>query len=98
MVEDGGGACKNPWRLARGKRFPALFCWLLRGEMYPAGRRGPGRGKVPRADGAGGQHLTLGSAGGAVVWVQGLNWSVDTLSSLSPMHSVKWCRERGRTA
>ncbi len=50
-VENGGGACKNPWRRARGKRFPALFCWLLWGEMYPAHRRGPWRGKISEADG-----------------------------------------------
>ncbi len=36
-VENGGGACKNPWWHARGKRFPEQFCWLLRGEVYPAG-------------------------------------------------------------
>ncbi len=53
MVENGGGACKNPWWLARGKRFPARFCWLLWAEVYPAGRRGPWRGKIPEADGGG---------------------------------------------
>jgi hypothetical protein len=29
VVEKGGGACKNPWRRARGKWFPAPFSWLL---------------------------------------------------------------------
>jgi hypothetical protein len=53
VVENGGGACKNPWRPARGKRFPARFCWLLRGEVYPAGRRGPRRREVPEAHGGG---------------------------------------------
>jgi hypothetical protein len=53
VVENGGGVCKNPCRLARGKRFPARFWWLLWGEMYPAGRRGPGWGKIPKADGGG---------------------------------------------
>ncbi len=33
----GGGACKNPWRLARGKQFPARFPCMRQGEMYPAG-------------------------------------------------------------
>jgi hypothetical protein len=53
VVKNGGGACKNPWRLAREKQFPAQFCWLLWGEVYPAGRRGPWRGKIPEADGGG---------------------------------------------
>ncbi len=53
MVENGGGACKNPWRLARGKRVPARFCWLLWGEMYPAGRRGPWQGNFPEVDSGG---------------------------------------------
>jgi hypothetical protein len=53
VVENGGGACKNPWRRARGKQFPARFCWLLWGEVYPAGRRGPWWGKIPEADGDG---------------------------------------------
>jgi hypothetical protein len=43
-------ACKNPWRLARGKRFPERFCWLLWGKVQPAGRCGPGRGKISEAD------------------------------------------------
>jgi hypothetical protein len=51
VVENGGGACKNPWQLARGKRFLAQYCWLRRGEMYPAGRSGPWWGKIPEADG-----------------------------------------------
>ncbi len=50
MVENSGGACKNPWWLARGKRFPVWFCWLLWAEVYPAGRCGPWRGKIPEAD------------------------------------------------
>jgi hypothetical protein len=52
VVENGGGACKNPCRRARGKRFPARFCWLLWGKVYPAGR-GPWWGKIPEADGGG---------------------------------------------
>jgi hypothetical protein len=71
MVENGGGAGKNRWWLDRGKWFLARFCWLLQGEVYPAGRLGP--------------------------W-QGLSQRMDTLSSLSPMRSVKWCRERQRIA
>jgi hypothetical protein len=86
MVENGSGACKNPWRQARGKRFPVWFCWLLRGEMYPAGRRGPWWGKIPQADGGGRAAPDPGLRGR---WVQGLSRRVDTLSSLSPMRSVK---------
>ena len=44
---------QNPWRLARGKRFPALFCWLLWGGMYPAGHCGSWREKISEADGGG---------------------------------------------
>jgi hypothetical protein len=43
MVWNGGGACKNPWRLARGKRFPA------RGEVYPAGRCNARQRKTPES-------------------------------------------------
>jgi hypothetical protein len=53
MVENGGGACKNPWQLAKGKRFPAGFCWLLQCDVYPADCHGPWRGKIPQADGGG---------------------------------------------
>jgi hypothetical protein len=42
-VENGGGACKNLWRHAKGKRFPAQFCWLLQGNVYPAGHCGKSR-------------------------------------------------------
>ncbi len=41
------------WQLARKKWFQTRFCWLLRGEMYPAGCRGPRRGKIPEAGGGG---------------------------------------------
>jgi hypothetical protein len=53
MVETGGGACKNSWWLARGKRFPVRLCLLLWDEMYPVGRLGPWRGKILEADGGG---------------------------------------------
>ncbi len=53
VVGNGGGACQNPWRRARGKRFPARFCWLLWGEVYPAGHCGPRRREIPEADGGG---------------------------------------------
>ncbi len=53
VVGNGGGACKNPWRLARGKWFPVWFCRLLWGEEQPAGRRGPWWGKISEADGGG---------------------------------------------
>jgi hypothetical protein len=46
---------------------------------------------------AGGRPRTLGCAGGAVGSVQGLSLRVDTLTSLSPMRGVKWCRERRMT-
>jgi hypothetical protein len=52
-AENGGGVCKNPWRRARGKRFPARFSWLLWSEVYAAGRRGPRRREVPEAYGGG---------------------------------------------
>ncbi len=52
MVQNSGGSCKNPRRLARGKRFAARFCWLLWGKMYPAARHGPWR-KIPETDGGG---------------------------------------------
>ncbi len=51
MVENGGGACKNPWRHTTGKGFPARFCWLLWGEVYPVDRHSPWWGKIPEADG-----------------------------------------------
>ncbi len=54
VVENGGSACKNPWWLARGKRFPVLFCWLLWGVMYPVCRRSSWPGKILEAD-TGGQ-------------------------------------------
>jgi hypothetical protein len=45
-VKSGVGACEIPWRRAREKRFPALFCWILWGEAYPAGHHGPRRWKI----------------------------------------------------
>ncbi len=53
----------------------------------------PGSGKSRKRTAGGGRPLILGSAGGAAGSVQGLSRRVDTLSSLSPMRSVKWCRE-----
>ncbi len=50
MVKNSCGACKNPWWLARGKRFPVRFCRLLWGKVQPVWRYGPGRGKIPEAD------------------------------------------------
>ncbi len=41
---------QKPLVAGQGKQFPARFCWLLHGEMYPAGRCGPRRGKIPEAD------------------------------------------------
>ncbi len=76
VVENGGGACKNSWRLARGKRFPARFWWLLWGEVYPGDAAVPGGGKSRKLT-AGGRPLTLGCAGGAVRSVLGLSRSVD---------------------
>ncbi len=46
------GCAKTPGSCPR-KQFPVQFCWLLRGEMNPAGRRGPRREKIPEADGGG---------------------------------------------
>ncbi len=53
VVENSCRACKNPWRLARGKRFLAQSCRLLWGKVHPAWRCGPGRGKIPEADSGG---------------------------------------------
>ena len=53
VVENSGGACKNPWRRARGKRVPSRFGWRFGGEVDPAGCHGPRRWKVPEADGGG---------------------------------------------
>jgi hypothetical protein len=39
MVGGGGGACKNQWRLARGKWFPARFLCVRWGEVYPASQK-----------------------------------------------------------
>ena len=50
---NGGGACKNPWRRARGKRFPSRFGWQFGGEVYPADRLGTRRREVPEAYGGG---------------------------------------------
>jgi hypothetical protein len=57
----------------------------------------PGGGKSRKRTAAGGRPRTLCSAGGTVGSVQGLSLRVDTLSTLSPMRSVKWCRERRMT-
>jgi hypothetical protein len=62
MVENGGGACKNPWRQARGKRFTAWFCWLLWGELYPVGRRSPRRGQIMEVDSGGRAALNPGKS------------------------------------
>jgi len=58
----------------------------------------PGGEKSRKRTAAGGQPRTLGCAGGAVGSEQGLSLRVDTFSSLSPMRSVKWCREGQMTA
>jgi len=58
----------------------------------------PGGGKSRKRTAAGGRPRTLGSAGGAAGSVHGLSMSVDTMSTLSPMRSVKWGRERRMTA
>jgi len=82
-------ASKNPWRQARGKRFLAWFCWLLRVKFT--------RWAAAARAAAGGRPRTLGSTDGTVGSVQSLSLRVDTLSSLSLMRSVKWCRERRMT-
>jgi len=45
-----GGACKTPWRLARGKRFPRRFCGVEWGEMYFAACPRPWGGEITEAD------------------------------------------------
>ena len=61
-------------------------------------RRVPGGGKSRKRTAAGGRPRILGSAGGAAGSMHGLSLRVDTLSTLSPMRSVKWWRERRMTA
>jgi hypothetical protein len=43
----------KPLAAGQEKRFPARFCWLLWGRMYPAGRCGSWREKISKADGGG---------------------------------------------
>jgi hypothetical protein len=45
-----GRACKNPWRLNTGKRFPAWFPHVWQGEVYLAGPNRAPRRKIPKAD------------------------------------------------
>ncbi len=49
----------------------------------------PGGGKSRKRTAAGGRPRALGNAGGAAGSVHGLSLRVDTLSTLSPMRSVK---------
>jgi hypothetical protein len=53
VVENSGGVCKKPLVAGQGKTVPGEFCWLLWAEVYPVGRCGPWRGKIPEADGGG---------------------------------------------
>jgi hypothetical protein len=62
VVENGGGERKNPWWHARGKRFPARFCWLLWGELYPVGRHGPRPGQIMEVDNGGRAALNPGKS------------------------------------
>jgi hypothetical protein len=66
---------QNPWRLARGKRFPAWFPHVRQGEVYPAGRHramtAPLEGKSRKQTAAGGR--AAGCPGGAVGSVQGFS-------------------------
>jgi hypothetical protein len=45
-----GKACKNPWRLAMGKWFPAWFPHGWQGKVYPAGPNRAPRGKMPKLE------------------------------------------------
>jgi hypothetical protein len=68
--------------MCQGKTVPGAVLLVAVGRSVPGGPPLP---------------LVGGCAGDAVGSVQGLSLRVDTLSSLSLMRSVKWCRKRQMT-
>jgi hypothetical protein len=73
-------ACKNPWRLATGKRLPAWFSCVRQGEVYPAGRHSAPRRKIPKGDGGRQRTPGPGLPRRRCGLMQGFSWRVDTLS------------------
>ena len=53
LCRNGGGTCKTPWRLTRGKRFPSRFRWAWGGELHPSRHSDPRGRVVSKADGRG---------------------------------------------
>jgi hypothetical protein len=97
VVENGAGRAKTPSDVPgeNGSRRGSAGCCGAKCTRLAAAA--PGGGKSRKRSVAGGRPRTLGCAGTAVGSVQGLSLRVDTFSSLSPMRSVKWCRERQMT-
>jgi hypothetical protein len=77
VVENGGGACKNPWRRARGKRFPARSAGSSGAKCTRRAAAAPGGGKSRKRTAAGGRPRALGGAGCAAGSVHGLSLRVD---------------------
>jgi hypothetical protein len=93
----GGGGVKKPLAADQGEK------GSQRGSLACSGAKctlraavSPGGGKSRKRTAAGGQPLALGCAGGAVGSVEGFSRMVDILSFFSPMHKVRWCRDRLR--
>jgi hypothetical protein len=82
VVENGSGVVQKSLATCQGKTVPGAVLLVAVGRSVPGGPPRP---------------LVGGCAGNAVGSVQGLSLRVDTLSSLSLMRSVKWCRERQMT-
>jgi hypothetical protein len=80
------------WPWENGSQCGSTICSGAKCTLRAAG------GKSGKGTAASGWTLVLGCAGCAVDLLQGFRQRVDTLSSLSPMCRVKWCRERRRTA
>jgi hypothetical protein len=89
-----GRGVQKPLAACQGKTVPGAVLLVAVGRSVPGGLPRPLAAGNPRS---GRRPQTLGSAGCAVGSAQGLSLRVDTLSSLSPMRSVKWCRERRMT-
>jgi hypothetical protein len=84
---------QKPLAACQGKTVPGAVSLVALERSAPGG---PPR-KSRKRTAAGGRPQTLGSAGGAVGSVHGSSLRVNTLSTLSPMRSVKWGRERRMT-
>jgi hypothetical protein len=96
--QEWGQGMQKPLAAGQGKMVPSGVLLVAVGRSVPGELSRPLAGEIPEADCGVRAARTLGCAGGAVGSVKGLSLRVDTLSSLSPMCSVKWCRERRMTA